>query len=70
MTHAKAPRKGGVTKEAMMRLRITRDQGRSVRAESQAMGAPMATDRSPDQNASTTVFQSAFWSWGSAKTRA
>ena len=53
-----------------MRLRITRDQGRSVRAESQAMGAPMATDRSPDQNASTTVFQSAFWSWGSAKTRA
>ena len=70
MTQAKAPRKGGVTNEAMMRLRITRRQGRSVRAESQAIGAPMTTEPSPDQNASTTVFQSAFWSRGSVKTRA
>lgn len=34
--------------------------GRSARAVSQPSGAPMASETSPDQNASTTVFQSAF----------
>jgi len=49
---------------------MARDHGRSVRAVSHAMGAPMATATIPDQKASTTVFQSAFCSRGSAKTRA
>src|SRR5215470_9276861 len=70
MTHAKAPRNGGVTKEAMTRLRMARDHGKSVRAVSHAMGVPMATATMPDQKASTTVFQRAFCSRGSPKTRA
>ena len=69
MTHAKAPRKGGVTNEAMTRPRITPRPGISARAVSHASGAPSAIDASPTQNASTIVFQSAFWSAGSAKTR-
>ena len=47
ITHAKAPRKGGVTNEAITRLRISRGPGRSVRAVSQAIGAPMASDEEP-----------------------
>ena len=65
MTHAKAPRKGGVTNEARTRLRMSRLPGTSVRAVSHARGAPTATEAIPTQKASTTVFQSAFPSAGS-----
>ena len=68
MTHANAPRNGGVTNDAMMSPRISRLPGRSVRAVSHAIGAPIASDTRPTQNASTTVFQSAFWSCGSVNT--
>ena len=69
ITHAKAPRKGGVTNEARTSPRIRPRPGISVRAVSHASGAPSAIDASPTQNASTIVFQRAFWSAGSAKTR-
>jgi hypothetical protein len=59
MTHANAPRNGGVTNEASTRLRMRPLAGRSVRAVSHARGAPTATDASPTQNDSTTVFHSA-----------
>ena len=49
---------------------MRRGAGRSVRAVSQAIGAPMASDRSPDQKASTTVFHRARPSRGSVNTRA
>jgi hypothetical protein len=68
MTQANAPRKGGVTNEAMMRPRMSRFPGRSVRAESQAMGTPMASEASPTQNARITVFHSAFWKCESVNT--
>ncbi len=42
--------------------------GTSVRAVSQASGAPTATENRPTQKASTTVFQSARCSAGSANT--
>jgi hypothetical protein len=54
----------------MIRLWMTRRPGRSVRAESQAIGAPIARATMPDQKASTTVFQSARCSGGSPSTRA
>jgi hypothetical protein len=59
ITQAKAPRNGGVTKEASTSERTTPRPGTSVRAVSQASGAPMAIERSPTQNAITTVFQTA-----------
>ena len=68
ITHAKAPRKGGVTNDARTRPRISPGRGTSVRAVSHASGAPMATETRPTQNASTTVFQSARRSAGSVKT--
>src|SRR3954447_12024330 len=48
ISHAMAPRKGGVTNEAVTRARISRRSGRSVRATSQVSGraaaaAPSAT---------------------------
>ena len=46
-THAKAPRKGGVTKEARISMRKTRLNGSSVRATSQPMGAAATTQRKP-----------------------
>ncbi len=70
MTHAKAPRKGGVTNEAITRCWMLRRHGRSVRAVSQASGAPIMRASRPDQKASTTVFQRAFCSGGSPSTRA
>jgi len=70
MTHAKAPRNGGVTNEAMIRCWIVRRQGRSVRAVSQASGAPIASDTTPDHAASTSVFHSAFCRGGSESMRA
>ena len=66
MTQAKAPRNGGVTNDASTSPRMRPRAGTSVRAVSHASGAPMATETSPVQNASTTVFQSAFCSAGSA----
>ena len=60
ITHAKAPRNGGVTNEASTRPRMSPLPGRSVRAVSHASGAPIAIEASPTQKASTTVFQSAF----------
>ncbi len=69
ITHAKAPRKGGVTNEARTRPRISPRPGTSVRAVSHASGAPMARAANPTQKASTTVFQSAFCSAASANTR-
>ncbi len=69
ITHAKAPRKGGVTNEAITSPRIKPRPGISLRAVSHASGAPTAIDASPTQKASTIVFQSAFCSAGSAKTR-
>ena len=68
ITHAKAPRKGGVTNEASTSARRTPLPGRSVRAVSQASGAPTAIEASPTQNASTSVFPSARRSAGSART--
>ena len=59
ITHAKAPRKGGVTKDASTSARIRPRPGMSVRAVSQASGAPTATEARPTQKAITTVFQSA-----------
>ena len=41
-----APRKGGVTKDAVTSTRIQRRNGMSVRATSQASGAATATDAS------------------------
>ena len=60
ITHAKAPRKGGVTNDARTSPRMKPRAGTSVRAVSQASGAPTAIDARPTQKASTTVFQSAF----------
>ncbi len=68
ITHAKAPRNGGVTNDAMMSARMVRLPGRSVRPVSHAIGTPTASEAVPTQNASTIVFQSAFWRWGSPKT--
>jgi hypothetical protein len=68
ITQAKAPRKGGVTNEASTSPRMRPRPGTSVRAVSQASGAPTATEATPTQKDSTTVFHSAFCSAGSAKT--
>jgi hypothetical protein len=57
-----------VTKEASTSPRISPRPGTSVRAVSQASGAPTATEARPTQNASTTVFQSARCSAESVKT--
>ena len=54
-----------MTNEASISPRIVRLPGRSVRAVSHAMGAPIASEASPTQKAITTVFQSAFRSWTS-----
>src|SRR4029453_2228450 len=68
ITQANAPRNGGVTNEAMTTARTAPLAGRSVRAVSQASGAPTAIEASPTQNASTIVFHSALLSAGSLKT--
>ena len=68
ITHAKAPRKGGVTNDASTRPRMSPRPGMSVRAVSHASGAPRATETSPTQNASTTVFHSALRNARSVKT--
>jgi hypothetical protein len=57
---AKAPKNGGVTKEAITSARIGFFRGRSVRVTSQASNAPTTTEITPTQNEITTVFQIAF----------
>src|SRR5580658_2348195 len=52
ISHAMAPRKGGVTKDAMTRSRTVRRPGMSVRATSQASG--VATRRESSDTASAT----------------
>jgi len=68
ITHAKAPRNGGVTNDARTRPRMSPRPGTSVRAVSHASGAPRATETRPTQNASTIVFHSALRSARSVKT--
>jgi hypothetical protein len=57
---AKAPKNGGVTKEAITSARIGFFHGKSVRVTSQASNAPTATAITPTQKEITTVFQIAF----------
>ena len=56
----------GTAAETQRRLRYNE----TLVAVSQAIGAPRASDRSPDQKASTTVFHRARPSRGSVNTRA
>ena len=60
ITHANAPRNCGVTNDASINARTARLPGRSVRAVSHAIGAPTTSEKIPTQNASTSVFHSAF----------
>ncbi len=53
-----APRNGGVTNEAITRMRMVRRSGMSVRATSQPMGAATAQQMSDDKVASAKVVSS------------
>ena len=46
-----APRKGGVTNEAVTSIRMKARPGRSVRATSHAMGVATAQERTPTASA-------------------
>jgi hypothetical protein len=66
-THANAPMKGGVTKEARMRVRSRRLPGRSVRATSHAIGAAAITHSTPTAADVQSVVTSGFTNAGSTK---
>src|SRR5664279_3448467 len=54
-SQAMAPRNGGVTKEAVTNARITPENGKSVRATSQPMGAATAQQMTADEVAMIKV---------------
>ena len=54
-SQAMAPRKGGVTNEAVTSARMTWLNGRSVRATSQLIGAATAQQRTADEVAMMKV---------------
>ena len=66
-THANAPRNGGVTKEARIRIRSGRFPGRSVRETSHAIGAARATQMNPTAAEVHSVVNSGFRNDASVK---
>src|SRR6185503_21317289 len=65
-TQAKAPRKGGVTKDARIIIRRNRLPGRSVRDTSHAIGAAQARQIAPTAADVQSVVQNGFRNSGSA----
>jgi hypothetical protein len=65
-----APRKGGVTKEAVTRARTTPRPGRSERATSQARGVAIRQDRSPTPSAIPIAMRKGRRSVGSVRSAA
>src|SRR5688572_21735064 len=68
-TQAKAPRKGGVTKEARISVRKKRLPGRSVRATSHAIGAAHARQMTPTAAEVQSVVHSGLRKAGSFASR-
>ena len=64
-----APRKGGVTKEAVTSTRIQRRNGMSVRATSQASGAATATEATATATEIAEVLRNGSRKVGSEKMR-
>src|SRR5947209_16054822 len=69
-SQAIAPRKVGVTNEAVMSARTMRRAGMSERAASQAIGAAMIVDREPTQVATIRLVRNGASRVGSVKRRA
>ena len=68
-SQAMAPRNGGVTKEAVTSARMTRLNGRSVRATSQPMGAATAQQMIEEETATVKVTMSGSTKAASVKSR-
>src|SRR5437764_8703416 len=68
-SHAIAPRKGGVTKEAVISARMRRRAGMSDRATIQAIGAAIRLERQPTQVATMRLIRSGAINVGSVKSR-
>src|SRR3954454_957665 len=68
-SQAIAPRKGGVTNEAVISTRISRRAGMSERATIQAIGAAIKVEMQPTQVATIRVMRSGAISVGSVKSR-
>ncbi len=64
-SQAMAPRKGGVTNEAVISARTMRRAGMSERATSQAIGAAISVERQPTQVATVRLIRSGASSVGS-----
>src|SRR5690349_5920285 len=68
-SQAMAPRKGGVTKDAVTSARMVRLKGRSVRATSQPIGAATAQQTAEEHTATMNVVISGSMKAGSLNNR-